>query len=57
MVIQCNFGKLGYRPHSITIDHENNIWLVDDSNQIHKMSKEGKNLLTIGDGKKAPPEW
>tara|TARA_B100000519_G_scaffold200551_1_gene213962 strand:+ start:18436 stop:19455 length:1020 start_codon:yes stop_codon:yes gene_type:complete len=45
------------RPHSITIDHENNIWLVDDSgNQIHKMSKEGKNLLTIGDGKKAPAQ-
>ena len=40
------------RPHAITIDHEDNLWVVDDSgHQIHKMSKTGEFLLTLGSGK------
>lgn len=43
------------RPHAVTIDHENNVWVVDDSgNQIHKMSKSGEYLLTLGTGEAAP---
>ena len=42
------------RPHAITIDHEGNVWLVDDTgHQINKMSPDGKYLMQIGDGKEA----
>ena len=45
------------RPHAITIDHEDNVWLVDDNgHQIHKMSKTGKYLMTIGSGTPAPKQ-
>jgi|TARA_B100001964_G_scaffold244129_1_gene324364 DNA-binding beta-propeller fold protein YncE len=37
------------RAHAITVDFEDNLWLVDDSgNQIHKMSPNGEFLMTIG---------
>ena len=37
------------RAHAITIDHEDNLWLVDDTgNQIHKMSPTGEFLMTLG---------
>jgi DNA-binding beta-propeller fold protein YncE len=40
------------RPHAITIDHEDNLWLVDDvGNTITKTDKKGDTLLTIGTGR------
>jgi len=45
------------RPHAITIDHEDNIWVVDDNaHQIHKMTKSGDYLMTIGSGTPAPKQ-
>ncbi len=45
------------RPHAITIDYEDNIWVVDDNaHQIHKMSKSGEYLMTIGSGTPAPAQ-
>ena len=45
------------RTHAITADHEGNLWLVDDvGNQIHKMTVDGKFLMTIGTGETAPRE-
>jgi len=45
------------RPHAVTIDHEDNVWLVDDNGcQIHKMSKSGEYLMTIGSGTPAPKQ-
>ncbi|MDP6667241.1 MAG: peptidyl-alpha-hydroxyglycine alpha-amidating lyase family protein [Dehalococcoidia bacterium] len=42
------------RPHAITIDHEQNIWLVDDTgHQIHKMTESGEYVMTIGTGEPA----
>ena len=40
------------RPHAIIVDHEENLWLVDDvGNLITKTDKKGNTLLTIGTGK------
>ena len=37
------------RPHSITVDGENNIWLTDTNlHQVFKFSDEGRLLLSIG---------
>jgi DNA-binding beta-propeller fold protein YncE len=45
------------RPHAITIDHEGNIWVVDDNaHQIHKMTKSGDYLMAIGSGTPAPKQ-
>lgn len=42
------------RPHAVTIDHEQNVWVVDDQgHQIHKMSRTGDYLMTIGTGEPA----
>src|SRR5919202_1212915 len=39
------------RAHAITIDHEDNLWLVDDlGNTITKTDKKGNVLLTLGTG-------
>jgi DNA-binding beta-propeller fold protein YncE len=36
------------RPHAVTIDHEDNVWLVDDmANVISKCDGYGKTLMTI----------
>ncbi len=44
-----------WRPHGISCDHDDNLWLVDDvGNQIHKYSTTGELLLTIGSGEAAP---
>lgn len=45
------------RTHGITADDSGNLWLVDDvGNQIHKMSKSGEFLMTIGTGEQSPRE-
>jgi DNA-binding beta-propeller fold protein YncE len=45
------------RPHAITMDHEQNLWLVDDvGNKIRKFSVSGDLLQTIGTGEAAPRE-
>ncbi|MEE2841861.1 MAG: peptidyl-alpha-hydroxyglycine alpha-amidating lyase family protein [Chloroflexota bacterium] len=45
------------RPHAVTIDHEGNVWVVDDNGQqIHKMSKSGEFLMSIGSGEAAPKQ-
>ena len=45
------------RPHAITIDHEGNIWVVDDNaHQIYKMTKSGDYLMTIGSGTPVPKQ-
>ncbi len=42
------------RPHAITIDHEQNVWLVDDTgHQINKMSESGEYLMQLGSGEPA----
>eukprot|EP00039_Didymoeca_costata_P020651 m.342016 g.342016 ORF g.342016 m.342016 type:complete len:367 (-) comp20819_c0_seq1:98-1198(-) len=39
------------RPHSVRIDHMDNVWLVDDmANTITKCDPQGKKLLVIGSG-------
>jgi DNA-binding beta-propeller fold protein YncE len=43
------------RAHAITVDHEDNLWLVDDvGNRVTKTDKQGNTLLTIGTGQPAP---
>ena len=43
------------RPHGIFIDHEDFLWVVDDvGNQIHKMTRDGEFVMTIGSGEGAP---
>ena len=43
------------RPHGVFCDHEDNLWLVDDvGNQIHKYTRYGERLMTIGSGEAAP---
>jgi DNA-binding beta-propeller fold protein YncE len=43
------------RAHAITVDHEDNLWLVDDvGNRITKTDRQGHTLLTIGTGQPAP---
>ncbi len=43
------------RPHGIQCDHEDNLWLVDDvGNQVHKYTRDGQRLLSIGSGEAAP---
>lgn len=45
------------RTHAISADNSGNLWLVDDvGNQIHKMSKSGEFLMTIGSGEATPRE-
>ena len=37
------------RPHAITIDHKDNVWLVDDmANTITKCDTSGKRLMLLG---------
>lgn len=39
------------RPHAITIDHEDNVWLVDDmANAITKCTTTGERLMMLGPG-------
>jgi DNA-binding beta-propeller fold protein YncE len=39
------------RAHAITVDHEDNLWLTDDSgNRMSKTDKKGNTLMTIGTG-------
>mgnify|MGYP001961028591 FL=1 len=39
------------RAHAITVDHEDNLWLTDDSgNLMSKTDKKGNTLMTIGTG-------
>lgn len=41
--------------HSVRVDHEDNVWLVDvAAHQIHKTDRRGKPLKTIGVGTPAP---
>ena len=41
-------GSEFMRPHAITIDHEDNLWLVDDdANVITKCDREGNRLMMI----------
>ncbi len=50
-------GSRYKRPHAITIDHEDNLWLVDDVGCfIYKCDKKGRVLLTIGTGTPAPKQ-
>ena len=45
------------RPHAITVDSEGFLWLVDDTgNQIHKMTPEGRFVMTVGNGDPAPKQ-
>lgn len=38
-------------PHSIRVDHEDNLWLVDVlDNRIHKTTKTGEELMVLGTG-------
>jgi hypothetical protein len=40
------------RPHTVTVDHEDNLWLVDDiGNTITKTDRAGNTLLTLGTGR------
>jgi DNA-binding beta-propeller fold protein YncE len=48
-------GSRYKRPHAIAIDHEDNIWLVDDVGcRIIKHDRSGRVLMTIGSGTPAP---
>jgi DNA-binding beta-propeller fold protein YncE len=48
-------GSRFKRPHAITIDHEDNLWLVDDVGcRIYKCDRSGRVLMTIGSGVPAP---
>ena len=39
------------RPHAVTVDHEDHLWLVDDvGNTITKTDRAGTTLLTLGTG-------
>ncbi len=39
------------RPHAIFVDHEENLWLIDDvGNKITKTDKQGNELMVIGTG-------
>ena len=41
-------GSEFVRPHAITIDHEDNLWLVDDdANMITKCDKDGNRIMMI----------
>ncbi|MBT5318799.1 MAG: peptidylglycine alpha-amidating monooxygenase, partial [Chloroflexi bacterium] len=45
------------RAHAITVDHEDNLWLTDDSgNRMSKTDKKGNTLMTIGTGVPSPRE-
>ncbi|MFC7309544.1 peptidyl-alpha-hydroxyglycine alpha-amidating lyase family protein [Streptomyces monticola] len=40
------------RPHAVTVDHEDHLWLVDDvGNTVTKTDTKGKALLTLGTGR------
>jgi DNA-binding beta-propeller fold protein YncE len=40
------------RPHAVTVDHEDNLWLVDDvGNRITKADRKGNALHTLGTGR------
>ncbi|GHJ37953.1 peptidyl-alpha-hydroxyglycine alpha-amidating lyase family protein [Streptomyces sp. TS71-3] len=40
------------RPHAVTVDHEDNLWLVDDiGNRVTKTDRKGRTLLTLGTGR------
>jgi DNA-binding beta-propeller fold protein YncE len=48
-------GSRFSRPHSIHIDREDRLWLVDDTgNRIYRTDKRGRNQMTIGTGAPAP---
>ncbi|MCC7371506.1 MAG: peptidylglycine alpha-amidating monooxygenase [Chloroflexi bacterium] len=44
-------GARFMRAHAITIDREDNLWLVDDlGNKLTKTDRKGKTLMTLGSG-------
>ncbi len=48
-------GSRFKRPHAIAIDHQDNVWLVDDVGcRIYKCDKKGRVLMTVGTGVPAP---
>lgn len=48
-------GNRFMRAHAIFVDHEENLWLVDDvGNRIYKTTKNGDTLMAIGTGEAAP---
>lgn len=43
------YGDWGRREHTVLVDHKDNVWVSnDDSHVIHKFTRAGKHLLTIG---------
>ncbi|MFI6348323.1 peptidyl-alpha-hydroxyglycine alpha-amidating lyase family protein [Streptomyces sp. NPDC050560] len=43
------------RPHAVTVDHEDRLWLVDDvGNRIVRTDRAGTTLLTLGSGRPSP---
>ena len=50
-------GSRYKRPHGASVDHEDNLWLVDDVGcRIYKCDRTGRVLLTIGSGVPAPKQ-
>ncbi len=44
-------------PHSVRVDHDGDLWLVDvHTHQLTKTDKSGTPLLTLGSGDPAPPQ-
>lgn len=43
------YGEWGRREHTVYVDHKDHVWVSnDDSHVIHKFTRDGKHLLTIG---------
>jgi DNA-binding beta-propeller fold protein YncE len=50
-------GNRWLRAHSIRVDHEDNVWLVDVlGHTITKTTRNGKELLKLGSGKPSPAQ-
>jgi DNA-binding beta-propeller fold protein YncE len=50
-------GNRFLRAHSIRVDHEDNLWLVDVlGHTITKTDRNGNELMRLGDGKAAPAQ-
>jgi len=48
-------GNRFLRPHMVRVDHEDNLWLIDDrGHRIYKTDKKGNVLMTIGTGNPSP---
>jgi DNA-binding beta-propeller fold protein YncE len=44
------YGEWGRREHSVLVDHHDHVWISnDDSHVIHKFTRDGRHLLTIGE--------